>query len=93
DVSLAPPALVVTGGFDPLRDEGREWGERLQLSGVRVVPQHFPSLVHGFLHMTAVSAASREAALAVAHAWRDLVAECRARHPAPPGSARPVPAP
>ena len=78
DVSLAPPAYLVTGGFDPLRDEGREWGERLQLSGVRVVSQHAPSMVHGFLHMTTVSPGARDAVLAMARGWRDLVAERRA---------------
>lgn len=91
DVAPAPPALVVTGGFDPLRDEGRAWGERLQLSGVRVVQAHFPSMVHGFLHMTTVSPGARDAALAVAHAWRDLVAECRGGIPPADRTGRPVP--
>lgn len=91
DVTHSPPALVVTGGFDPLRDEGRAWGERLQLSGTRVVHQHFPSLVHGFLHMTTVSPAAREAMLAIACGWRDLVAECRGGRPPGPATGRPVP--
>ncbi|NHN48860.1 alpha/beta hydrolase [Halostella sp. JP-L12] len=46
-----PPATVVTGGHDPLRDEGVEYAERLADAGVPVDHLHYPSAVHGFLSM------------------------------------------
>jgi len=36
-----PPAYVLTAGFDPLLDEGREYAERLQAEGV---PYRVPQL-------------------------------------------------
>jgi acetyl esterase len=45
------PALVVTGGFDVLRDEGAAYVERLRAAGVPVEHQHHPSLIHGFFSM------------------------------------------
>lgn len=46
------PAVVVTAGFDPLRDEGEEYAALLRRQGVAVTAVRFPSLVHGFIHMT-----------------------------------------
>ena len=46
-----PPAIVVTAGFDILRDEGRSYAERLADAGVRTVPLHYEDSIHGFLWM------------------------------------------
>lgn len=46
DLSGLPPATVVTAGFDPLRDEGIEYAERLDAAGVRVEHCHYPDLPH-----------------------------------------------
>ena len=46
-----PPALVVTAGFDPLRDEGRDYAERLKKAGVAVEFVEYESMVHGFAFM------------------------------------------
>jgi acetyl esterase len=48
DLSGLAPALVLTAGFDPLRDEGRQYAERLRAAGVAVDHREFGSLVHGF---------------------------------------------
>jgi acetyl esterase len=48
DLSALPPALVLTAGFDPLRDEGRQYAEALRAAGVTVDYREFGSLVHGF---------------------------------------------
>jgi acetyl esterase/lipase len=46
-----PPAIVVTAGFDILRDEGQSYAERLAEAGVPTVPLHYEDSIHGFLWM------------------------------------------
>ncbi|MDL9979339.1 alpha/beta hydrolase [Microbacterium sp. ASV49] len=43
-----PPAIVVTGGRDPLCDEGRDYADALRDAGVPVIHHHFPEQFHGF---------------------------------------------
>jgi acetyl esterase len=53
-----PPAVVVTAGFDPLRDEGAAYATALADAGVDVRHDHEPAMPHGFLSLTdAVDAA------------------------------------
>jgi acetyl esterase len=44
-----PPALIVTAGFDPLRDEGQAYGRRLTGAGVTVDDLCYGGMIHGFL--------------------------------------------
>ncbi|PYM96086.1 MAG: acetyl hydrolase [Candidatus Rokuibacteriota bacterium] len=46
-----PPTLVVTAGFDPLRDEGAAYAAKLQQAGVRVDYVCYGGMVHGFVGM------------------------------------------
>ncbi|MET0997721.1 MAG: alpha/beta hydrolase [Marmoricola sp.] len=48
------PAYVVTGGFDPLRDEGEAYAELLEKQGLEVELKRYPSMIHGFLHFVGV---------------------------------------
>lgn len=48
DLSGLPPALLLTGGFDPLRDEGNQYADRLVAAGVTVDHRQYGSLIHGF---------------------------------------------
>ncbi len=65
-------ALVVTAGFDPLRDEGEAYATALRESGNDVTVRRFDSLVHGFLNMVGVSRVCREAVVEIAGATRIL---------------------
>ena len=54
-----PPAIVVTAGFDPLRDEGAAYASKLRDAGVEVEYRCFGHLIHGFINLTgAVDAAA-----------------------------------
>jgi acetyl esterase len=68
-----PPALVAVAGFDLLRDEGDAFANALQAAGAMVRPLRFPSLEHGFIHLTGVCPTARDAMFRVAREWRTLV--------------------
>ncbi|MCD2197970.1 alpha/beta hydrolase [Actinomycetospora endophytica] len=47
---LAPTSIAVAG-FDPLRDEGMAYAERLRDAGIDVHLREWPEMIHGFLGM------------------------------------------
>ena len=49
DLSHLPPALVLTAGFDPLRDEGRQYADALSAAGVATQYVCFERQIHGFI--------------------------------------------
>jgi acetyl esterase/lipase len=51
DLAGLAPALVVTAGFDPLRDEGRDYADRLAAAGIETDYRCFDGMIHGFLGM------------------------------------------
>jgi acetyl esterase len=73
DLSGLPPALVVTAGFDPLRDEGEAYARALRDAGNVVVLRRFDSLIHGFANMIGLSRSCREAMTEVARSLRALL--------------------
>lgn len=47
DFSQLPPALIMTANYDPLRDEGKAYADKLIHAGVEVVYKNYEN-VHGF---------------------------------------------
>ncbi len=65
-----PPALIVTGGFDPLRDEGKAYGDRLREAGVDVVYREYPGQIHAFVSLTKAIPQGMAATLEIAEYLR-----------------------
>jgi acetyl esterase len=49
-----PRTMIITAEFDPLRDEGVAFGERLERAGVTVEQIDVPGTIHGFLRLRGV---------------------------------------
>ena len=64
------PALIVTAGFDPLRDEGEAYAARLRQAGVRVDAIGFGGMIHGFAPMGRLIQTGNRAVSLVAGALR-----------------------
>lgn len=52
DFADLPPAFVLTAGYDPLRDEGRAYADRLIDAGVKTTYVNYPGTIHGFFSLT-----------------------------------------
>jgi acetyl esterase/lipase len=67
------PCLIVTAGFDPLRDEGEAYAEALRALGVQAQLRRFPGLFHGFINAIGASPSSHDALVEVAGMTRALL--------------------
>jgi len=49
NLNQLPPALIITGQYDPLHDEGQAYAQRLRETGNRVQATDYVGMIHGFL--------------------------------------------
>ena len=69
DLEEVARAIVITSGFDVLRDQGIAYAERLKEAGVKVTYRCYDRLAHGFTAMTGALPAAKRACEEIA---RDL---------------------
>jgi acetyl esterase len=72
DLTGCAPAIVVTAGFDPLRDEGDAYARRLREAGVPTIHRRHDGFVHAFASLL-VARGSREAVAETGGALRALL--------------------
>jgi acetyl esterase len=65
-----PSTLIVTAGFDPLRDEGAAYADRLRAAGVEVVYREYAGQIHAFVSLTKAIPQGMAATLEVAEFLR-----------------------
>jgi acetyl esterase/lipase len=56
-----PDTILVTNGFDPLRDVGHAYARKLAAAGNNITYVHNPDLTHGFPQFTRYSKACHRA--------------------------------
>lgn len=61
DLSNLPEALIITAEYDPLRDEGEDYGQKMAAAGVNVRVSRYPGMMHAFVRMLARLDAARDA--------------------------------
>jgi len=66
-----PPALVITAGYDPLRDEGRDYADKLSAAGVPTQYICFERQIHGFVPMGRILREANTAVKLCAQTMRD----------------------
>jgi acetyl esterase len=69
------PALVITAGFDPLRDEGRAYAFRLQQEGTVADLMEFGGMLHGFLSSPMLLHGARRGTTIAAAALREALVQ------------------
>ena len=55
DISESPESYILTLGFDPLRDDGISYAEKLKAAHITTHHEHYDDCMHGFISVTAVS--------------------------------------
>ena len=70
DLSHLPPALIITGEFDPLRDQGKAYAEALVKAGTQARHLNYPGQIHTSFAAVGVIPTANEARQEIAVALR-----------------------
>jgi acetyl esterase len=70
EVTGLPPAYIASAGFDPLRDEGEAYADKLRAAGIPVALSRQADLPHGYLNFVGLGGRFAEAASEAAGALR-----------------------
>ena len=81
DFSRLPPAIVITAEYDPLRDEGIAYAQRLEAAGVPVTHRHHDDMFHDFFSFVNLIDAGNEAVKRAGGEIRTLVAASPSQNP------------
>jgi acetyl esterase len=79
DLSRLPPAIVLTAEYDPLRDEGLAYVERLRAAGVPVTHHHYADMIHAFFAFVNMFERAEEAIAQVGADIRAALTQSAAR--------------
>lgn len=72
DLAGLPPALVITAEFDPLRDEGAMYADKLRQAGVPVEYTCYEGMIHGFFWMAGMMDKGAQAVSQVSSSLRSV---------------------
>ncbi|WP_438351038.1 alpha/beta hydrolase [Paenibacillus sp. FA6] len=75
NLSGLPPALVITAEFDPLRDEGEDYAERLKAAGIPLEAKRYDGMVHALFLATGTYEQGRKAVEQAVSALKGLFME------------------
>jgi acetyl esterase len=76
DLAGLPPALLLTAGFDPLRDEGNLYAEALTAAGVAVDHRQYGSMIHAFTNFFPLGGGSAIATADMVSALKAHLSRC-----------------
>jgi acetyl esterase len=77
DLSGLPPAIVVVAEYDPLRDDGLRYAERLSAAGVDVTLLRYDDMPHVFFSFVNLFEAGNEAVARVGEKLRAMLGDTR----------------
>ncbi len=80
-LAQSPPALVITAGFDPLRDEGVAYANRMAALGVKVSHVEFAGQFHGFFSLPHMLGEAKVAHALAAESLQQALAGQSTRRP------------
>lgn len=73
-----PATIIVTAGFDMLRDPGQSLARRMEKAGTAVTYLNYPTLIHGFLQWSGVVEDAERAAVDTARLFGNAIRNRRA---------------